>query len=72
MQKNPGSPCSSSECKEQLRAAVEKYEERVRDLEQEIYLMKEQMMAQRTMLKDAIDHGLHLQKQLDQYEAEKI
>ena len=30
--------------------------------------MKEQMMAQRTMLKDAIHHGHHLQAELDKYQ----
>ncbi|MEL6536078.1 MAG: hypothetical protein AAFQ98_11730 [Bacteroidota bacterium] len=53
-------------CLEYLNHMEQRYEGKVKDLEEELLMLQEQMMAQRTMLKDAIDHGLHLKAQLNQ------
>lgn len=48
-----------------LKELQQQYEQRIKALEEELYLVKEQMMAQREMLKDAIDYGHHLKAELD-------
>lgn len=53
------------ELSDELKIISARYENRIQYLETEIRLMKEQLMAQRNMLKDAIQYGDRLSQKLN-------